>query len=213
MNPNNTPIQQPGAEVGLGERVRSSKALIPVMAVLAVTVLALGAFLVAGRIEAQSDARLLAQDGVITESKDDGKAVVKPPVAINRAPVANTQPSRPAFAQAPRPVACSNCGTIESVTPVQRAAPTSGLGAVAGGLVGGLLGNQVGGGTGKAVATVAGAVGGGFAGNAIEKNTRKTTVYEVRVRMNDGSVRTIEQGSAATTGARVVVDGNVLRPA
>lgn len=209
MNPNNTPIQQPGAEVGLGERVRSSKALIPVMAVLAVTVLALGAFLVAGRIEAQSDARLLAQDGVITESKDDGKAVVKPPVAINRAPVANTQPSR----QAPRPVACSNCGTIESVTPVQRAAPTSGIGAVAGGLVGGLLGNQVGGGSGKAVATVAGAVGGGFAGNAIERNTRKTTTYEVRVRMNDGSVRTIEQSNAATTGARVVVDGNVLRPA
>lgn len=209
MNPNNTPIQQPGAEVGLGERVRSSKALIPVMAVLAVTVLALGAFLVAGRIEAQSDARLLTQDGVITESKDDGKAVVKPPVAINRAPVANTQPSR----QAPRSVACSNCGTIESVTPIQRAAPTSGIGAVAGGLVGGLLGNQVGGGSGKAVATVAGAVGGGFAGNAIERNTRKTTTYEVRVRMNDGSVRTIEQGSAATTGARVVVDGNVLRPA
>lgn len=209
MNPNNTPIQQPGAEAGFAERVRGSKALIPVMAVLAVTVLALGAFLVAGRIEAQSDARMLAQDGVITESKEDGKAVVKPPVAVSRTPVANTLPSR----QAARPVVCSNCGTIESVTPIQRAAPTSGIGAVAGGLVGGLLGNQVGGGTGKAVATVAGAVGGGFAGNAIEKNTRKTTIYEVRVRMNDGSVRTIEQSAAATTGARVVVDGNVLRPA
>lgn len=206
MNPNNIPLQQPGAEVGFADRVRSSKALIPVMAVLAVTVLALGAFLVAGRIEAQSDARLLAQDGVITESKDDGKAVVKPPVA-------GTQSTRPVYSQAPRPVACSNCGTVESVTAVQRAAPTSGIGAVAGGLVGGLLGNQVGGGSGRAVATVAGAVGGGFAGNAIEKNTRKETVYQVRVRMNDGSVRTIEQGAAATTGARVVVDGNVLRPA
>ena len=210
MNPNNTPIQQPGAEVGFTERVRGSKALIPVMALLAVTVLALGAYLVAGRIEAQSDTRLLAQDGAITESKDDGKAVVKPPVASSRAPVANT---RPVNSDSPRPVACSNCGTVESVTAVERAAPTSGLGAVAGGLVGGLLGNQVGGGTGKAVATVAGAVGGGFAGNAIEKNTRKTTAYQVRVRMNDGSVRTFEQNQAITTGARVLVDGNVLRPA
>ncbi|MES3010154.1 MAG: glycine zipper 2TM domain-containing protein [Pseudomonadota bacterium] len=205
MNPNNTPYTQPGAELGLAERVRGSKALIPVIAVLTVTVLALAAFLVAGRLEAQSDARLAAQDGEIIESKQDGKAVVKPPVAIARTPVANARPASP--------VACSNCGTIESVTPVQHAAPTSGLGAVAGGLVGGLLGNQVGGGTGRTVATVAGAVGGGYAGNAIEKNTRKTTTYQVRVRMNDGSVRTIEQGTAATTGARVVVDGNVLRPA
>lgn len=213
MNPNNTPLQQPGAEAGFTDRVRSSKALIPVMAVLAVTVLALGAFLVAGRIEAQSDARLLAQEGVITESKDDGKPVAKPPVAVSRAPVSNAQPARPVYSEPPRPVACSNCGTIESVTAVERAAPTSGIGAVAGGLVGGLLGNQVGGGSGKAVATVAGAVGGGFAGNAIEKNTRKTTAYQVRVRMNDGSVRTIEQSQPANTGARVVVDGNVLRPA
>lgn len=209
MNHNNTPYTQPGAELGLAERVRGSKALIPVIAVLTVTVLALAAFLVAGRLEAQSDARLAAQDSEVIESKQDGKAVVKPPVAIARTPVANARP----VAQADRPVVCGNCGTIESVTPVQHAAPTSGLGAVAGGLVGGLLGNQVGGGTGRTVATVAGAVGGGYAGNAIEKNTRKTTTYQVRVRMNDGSVRTIEQGTAATTGARVVVDGNVLRPA
>ena len=128
MNPNNTPYTQPGAELGLAERVRGSKALIPVIAVLTVTVLALAAFLVAGRLEAQSDARLAAQDGEIIESKQDGKAVVKPPVAIARTPVANARPASP--------VACSNCGTIESVTPVQHAAPTSGLGAVAGGLVG-----------------------------------------------------------------------------
>lgn len=206
MNPD-TPYTQPGTDVSLTDRVRSSKALIPVIGVLAVTVLALAAFLVAGRLEAQNDARLLAQDSEVTASGQDGRTAVKPPVPTSRAPVVQPRPVEP------RPVACSNCGTIESVTPVQRAAPTSGLGAVAGGLVGGLLGNQVGGGSGRAVATVAGAVGGGFAGNAIEKNTRTQTAYQVRVRMNDGSVRTIEQGAAASVGARVVVDGNVLRPA
>ncbi|MFC3106707.1 glycine zipper 2TM domain-containing protein [Undibacterium arcticum] len=55
--------------------------------------------------------------------------------------------------------------------------------------MGGLLGNQVGGGNGRTLATVAGAVGGGYAGNVVEKRARATTVTQVRVRMNNGSVR------------------------
>lgn len=114
--------------------------------------------------------------------------------------------------QASKQVNCANCGTIESVTPIERKGEGTGVGAVAGGVIGGVLGNQVGGGTGRSVATVLGAVGGGFAGNAIEKNMRKTTVYRVRVRMEDGSVRTLEQATAPTAGMRVLVDGNTLRP-
>ena len=86
-----------------------------------------------------------------------------------------------------------------------------GLGTVAGGVIGGLLGNQVGGGSGKTAATVLGAAGGAYAGNRVEKNMKKVTVYQMRVRMNDGSYRTIEQSSAVATGSRVVVEGNSLR--
>ncbi|UUZ68955.1 glycine zipper 2TM domain-containing protein [Polaromonas sp. P2-4] len=89
---------------------------------------------------------------------------------------------------------------------------TVGLGTVAGGVVGGLLGNQMGGGNGKTAMTVLGVAGGAFAGNTIEKNMNKVTVYQMRVRMNDGSVRTIEQANAVATGSRVVVEGNTVRP-
>nr|MBP6494794.1 glycine zipper 2TM domain-containing protein [Rhodoferax sp.] len=81
------------------------------------------------------------------------------------------------------------------------------------GVLGAIVGNQIGKGSGRAVATVAGAVGGGWAGNAIEKNMKKTTVYQVHVRMEDGSLKTIEQASPAAVGARVTVDGGTLHPA
>lgn len=111
---------------------------------------------------------------------------------------------------APRQV-CVNCGLIESVTPVQRAGQTNGVGAVAGGVLGAIVGNQVGHGNGRAAATVLGAVGGGYAGNAVQRNINKSTTYQVRVRMEDGSYRTVEQATAPAIGARVTVDGNVLR--
>lgn len=91
-------------------------------------------------------------------------------------------------AQAPK--ICDNCGRVESVNAIQQAAQPSGLGVVAGAVLGGVLGNQVGGGNGKTLATVAGAVGGGYAGNEVEKRTRSTTSYEVRVRMENGTIRT-----------------------
>ena len=50
-----------------------------------------------------------------------------------------------------------------------------------------------------------------LAGNAIEKNIKKQTVYQVQVRMEDGSLRTLEQSSPATVGARVTVEGNQMR--
>jgi len=71
-------------------------------------------------------------------------------------------------------IICNVCGTVESVTPIEReAAQGSGLGAIAGAALGGIVGNQFGGGTGKDLATIAGMVGGGFAGNASRKRSRK----------------------------------------
>ncbi|WP_338847586.1 glycine zipper 2TM domain-containing protein [Massilia sp. W12] len=87
---------------------------------------------------------------------------------------------------------CHSCGTVQSISPVtHEIEKTSGVGAVAGAVLGGVLGNQVGGGNGKKIATVAGAIGGGLAGNEIEKKTRSNTTWNVKVKMEDGSVRTI----------------------
>ncbi|MFL9666061.1 glycine zipper 2TM domain-containing protein [Variovorax sp. AB1(2024)] len=113
----------------------------------------------------------------------------------------------------PAPPPCAVCGRVESVRPVQRAQRTTGVGAVAGGVVGGLVGNQFGHGNGRAATTVLGAVGGGFAGNAIEKHVRTVTVYEVGVRMDNGSLRTVETKSAPPIGKPVTLRRGVLRPA
>jgi outer membrane lipoprotein SlyB len=89
--------------------------------------------------------------------------------------------------------ACSNCGRVESVQAIQSAAKPSGVGVGVGAVIGGLLGNQVGGGNGRTLATVAGAVGGGYAGNEVEKRNHTTTTYQVRVRMDNGDMRTFSQ--------------------
>ena len=125
------------------------------------------------------------------------------------------QNPEPAVARvtAPARVACVNCGTVESVTPVEVEGTGSGTGAIAGGVLGAVVGNQVGGGDGKTLATILGAVGGGMAGNAVEKKMKKVTQYEVTVRMEDGSRRTLRQSSPASVGASVVVNGDSLQPA
>jgi outer membrane lipoprotein SlyB len=108
---------------------------------------------------------------------------------------------------------CASCGTVESVTPVQQKGQGTGLGAVAGGVLGGVLGHQVGGGNGKTAMTVLGAVGGGFAGNEVEKRARSETLFDVRVRMEDGSVRAFQRAQSLAVGTSVIVEGTTLRAA
>lgn len=129
-------------------------------------------------------------------------------------------PARTARADSPAPLTtarvadvCRDCGVVESVQAVTRKGEGTGVGAVAGGVVGALLGNQVGKGNGRKAMTVIGAVGGGAAGHEIEKRSRSTTIYRVQVRMEDGSLRTIEQANSPSIGARVIVQGQSLRPA
>ncbi len=108
--------------------------------------------------------------------------------------------------------ACASCGVVEAVTAVRHEGEGTGLGAVAGGVLGGVVGHQIGGGNGKKAMTVLGAVGGGLAGNEIEKRQRATTVYQVQVRMADGSLRNVSQAHAIAVGQRVSVDGQHLTP-
>lgn len=106
---------------------------------------------------------------------------------------------------------CTTCGKVESVSAVQQKGEGTGLGVVGGAVVGGLVGSQIGGGNGKNVATVLGAVGGGVAGNEVEKRARATTVYQVRVRMDDGTLRTVTQDTAPAVGQMVTLEGSTLR--
>lgn len=108
---------------------------------------------------------------------------------------------------------CTNCGVVESANVAKVKGEGTGLGAVAGGVLGGVVGNRFGAGNGKAAMTVLGAVGGGLAGHEVEKRVRGHEVYDVSVRMEDGSTRTIEQATAPAIGSHVVVDGQTLRSA
>lgn len=94
----------------------------------------------------------------------------------------------------PAPVAqakCLECGTVEAVREIEQKAEGSGLGAVAGGVGGAILGNQFGKGNGRTIMTILGAAGGAYAGNEIEKQARGAKRWEVSVRLDDGSARTV----------------------
>jgi len=91
----------------------------------------------------------------------------------------------------------------------------SGIGAVAGGVLGGVLGNQLGRGNGKDATRILGAIGGAVAGHQIEKQARAATRYEVSIRMEDGSLRTLTRTSdpGVKAGDRIRIDGDQIRAA
>lgn len=156
-----------------------------------------------------------AQSAPKVVAKQSAGAVATTPSTRAASPVTAPVTTPAVIAQAPTAPApvCKSCGTIEAVSPITKTPPGSGVGVIAGGVLGGVVGNQIGKGNGRAATTVLGAIGGGWAGNAIEKNMKKTTAYSVRIRMADGSVRTLEQSSAPLIGAKVTLDGNTMRPA
>ena len=106
--------------------------------------------------------------------------------------VALSSPVAPALAQSGT---CANCGTVESIRYIEEKGKGSGLGMAAGGVVGGVLGHQIGSGRGNTVATIAGAAGGAYVGNEVEKNSKKTSYYNIAIRMDNGSTRTLHYNS------------------
>lgn len=115
-------------------------------------------------------------------SADDSRQYAPPP------PVQSVQQVPP---PAVPPAACANCGTVDSILTIEKPGEGSPVGLIAGGLLGGLVGHQIGQGRGNTAATIIGAAGGAYAGNQVEKNAKKTLQYDVRVRMDDGSMRTV----------------------
>jgi outer membrane lipoprotein SlyB len=103
---------------------------------------------------------------------------------------------------------------VATVRTIEQPGDGSGIGAVVGGVAGGAAGSQFGKGKGQIVGTVIGAVGGAIAGHQVERHVvRKTTQYEITVKLDDGTTRTIVQATepAWRPGDQVRVIGNELR--
>jgi outer membrane lipoprotein SlyB len=146
------------------------------------------------------------------------RATVPQPVAQapEYFPPPSAQAPAPAPIEAPRPVPAGILGVVESVKEVsQPAEKSNGVGPIAGGIAGALLGHQVGQGTGRTIATVLGAAGGALGGKEIEKNVRSTKHWEVVVRLDDGSYRTLKSDVAPYWhgGERVRLLDGKLNPA
>ena len=128
--------------------------------------------------------------GVLPGSKADS--------APQPAPQAKTaQPARTHVAAAqpaqhkPVPV-CRDCGVIVEVKEVEVLGKGTGLGAIAGGVGGAVIGHQIG---ENRAGTAVGAVVGAVAGHQVERKAREHKKYEITVRMNDGSTRSLADES------------------
>jgi outer membrane lipoprotein SlyB len=141
-----------------------------------------------------------------TPANGSTRPVHRAPAPVHHASPHDNAPQQVAAAEP----ACATCGVVDGYSVVQVKGQNNGVGAVAGGVGGALLGSKIGGRNNHTLGGVIGAVGGGLLGNAIESHERVTTAYDVRVRMADGSVRTLRQSHVPTVGQRVNVEGNTL---
>jgi len=192
---------------------------------MALTIVALATTLVVRNNDAPPDTAAGATPAPVVATADTSATAAPAPVAATPAPVNESArpvhrtppPVRheaPRYNDAPQQVAaapvCTTCGVIDGYSAVQVKGQNNGIGAVAGGLGGALVGSKIAGRGNHTLGGAIGAVGGGLLGNAIETHQRTATEYDVRVRMADGSVRTVRQASIPTVGQRVNVDGNTL---
>ena len=154
------------------------------------------------------------------------RKVVRKPVEAPAAPApaaAAAPAPAPQVAQvveaAPKPVPAGILGVVEAVREVKTPAEKSnGVGPIAGGVGGAVLGSAIGkefGSKGfRNVMTVLGAAGGAFAGKEIERNVRATKHWEVDVRLDDGTQRTLTSSAQPywQPGHRVRFVDNTLQP-
>lgn len=164
-------------------------------------------------VVAQANTSNAYEQGRRDQSRRDRAERPLPPRAdrdVDVAPARDVEQQRWRHEQQVAAAACRECGVVESVTAVKVQGQSNGVGAVAGGVGGAVVGNRVAGNHNRALGGVIGAVGGGLLGNAIEKHERTTTVYDVNVRMSDGSLRTVRESTAPATGEKVRVEADGL---
>jgi outer membrane lipoprotein SlyB len=109
----------------------------------------------------------------------------------------------------------SGTGVVQSIAEGTEAnQATQVVGAIGGAVLGGWLGSNIGGGTGQTIATAAGSVAGGMAGSAIASNADTKTVWDVRVRFEDGIDRIVRvyQRPTFRPGDKVAVSNGVITP-
>ena len=207
----------PGAQAASGGN-RLPRGVLVAGGLMALTIVALAAALVmkSGESSAPPVAQPLAAQGATFAPPEQAAAPAKLAGAGTQAGPSTAGPAANPVAQptqvAAAPV-CPNCGVIESYSPVKVQGATNGVGAVAGGIGGAVIGSKIAGRGNHTVGGLVGAIGGGLLGNAVEKHVRVYTMYDVQVRMDDGSVRTVRQSAAPAVGSRVTVDGKTLHAA
>lgn len=92
-------------------------------------------------------------------------------------------------------VATSIPCTVISVRKVLVEGDQNAIGTLGGAIAGAAIGQAIGGGRGRTLATVAGALGGAAAGNAAQKSMSKQEGLEYTVKMNNGELKTLVQGT------------------
>ena len=122
------------------------------------------------------------------EQASSGSTATKP------AQTTAATPPRQQVASAPRPK-CHDCGVVSAINIVEVKGQGTGLGAVGGGAAGAVVGHEVVDGKHQTLATVAGAAVGAIAGHEIEKQARTTKRFDMAVRMDDGSTKTVSSES------------------
>jgi outer membrane lipoprotein SlyB len=82
--------------------------------------------------------------------------------------------------------------TVVSITEGEQTSTGAAVaGSVGGAIVGAVIGSQFGGGSGQTIASIIGSVGGSMAGSAIANRAGRETVWDVRVRFDDGIDRVV----------------------
>jgi outer membrane lipoprotein SlyB len=153
-----------------------------------------------------------AQEYRYQNAEDATRQGAQPPAQQSSPPEQQAQPQ--AAPAVPAPAPCATCGTVDSIRVIEKPGEASGAGLIAGGVLGGLLGHQIGQGRGNTAATVVGAAGGAYAGHQVEKNIKKVNQYDISVRMDDGTQRTVSYTvePGFRTGDKVkFIDGKLVR--
>ncbi len=153
---------------------------------------------------AQVEYRYQSADDPARQTAQQSQSAPQQPVQQSQQPAAPVAPAPP----------CTSCGTVDSIRVIEQAGEASGAGMIAGGVLGGVLGHQIGRGSGNTAATIVGAAGGAYAGHQIEKNLKKGTRFDISVRMDDGTLRSVSYDTdpGLKTGEKVkLVDGKLVR--
>jgi outer membrane lipoprotein SlyB len=141
-----------------------------------------------------------AEQAAKPPSSSSQRSSTQAPTRVASAPAAQARPR------------CTDCGTVVDVKEVEVKGQGSGGGALAGGVIGGVIWHEVVGGRNQGVATAIGAVGGAIAGHEIEKHAKTQKRFDVAIRMEDGSTRTVHFKDAPPwrSGDRVRVNGDTI---